>query len=82
MSTRETIIAIVDTLAWLGAGAVIIVAVAFCVRAVRRQYVHINGKKATLREEPLGYFLVLAAFAVVIYFLWPLFWRGVKPWLG
>ena len=81
VSTRETIIGLVDTLVWLGAGVAIIAAVAFCARAVRRRYVHINGKKATLREEPLGYLLVLAAFVGVIYFLWPLFWGGAQGWL-
>ena len=60
MSARETITGVVDTLVWLAAGVAVIAAVAFCVRALRRRYVYINGKKATLREEPLGYFLVLA----------------------
>ena len=78
MSTRQTVITAVDTFVWLGAGLAIIAAIVFCVRAIRRGYFHIYGTKATLREEPLGFFLVLAAFAGVIYFVWPLFWRGAQ----
>ena len=78
MTSREAIIAVVDTLVWIGAGIAIVYVLVLSICGLFRRYVHINGKKATLRDEPLGFTLVLVAFAGVIYFLWPVFWGGAQ----
>ena len=52
------------------------------VRALWLGHVHINGQRATKVEEPLGYWLVIAAFCGCIYFLWPLFWGGLSSWIA
>ena len=82
MTGREATIAIVDFLVWCGAGAAILALATLAVRALLLGHVHINGQRATKVEEPLGYWLVIAAFCGCIYFLWPLFWGGLSSWVA
>lgn len=62
---RSTVIFVIDSFL-IAAGAIIVL---LCIRAVfvslRRRFVYINGKKATIEAEPVGYWLVIMSWAGV-----------------
>jgi len=70
--SRETIIFIIDS-----AGIAISVAIAlFCIRyivvSLRRGFVYINGKKATVKDEPVGFWLGIVSLLIgVVLFSYP-----------
>ena len=63
---RQTIIAIVDVVLQ---GAALLIAL-FCAKsvfsAIKNKYVFFNGKKATRADEPVGYWLVIVSWIVVL----------------
>lgn len=57
--------------------AVAALIVIFCVRAIfvslKRKFVYINGKKATVEDEPVGFWLVIASWLVLsVLFTYPI----------
>lgn len=62
---RSTIFLITDS-ALIAAAALIVF---LCVRAIfvsfRRRFVYINGKKATVESEPVGFWLVILSWAAL-----------------
>lgn len=62
---RSTVVFLVDS-ALIAAAALIVL---LCIRAIfvslRRRYVYINGKKATVDDEPIGFWLVIISWVVL-----------------
>lgn len=69
---KSTVVFLVDS-ALVAAAALIVM---LCIRAVfvslKRKYVYINGKKATVEAEPVGFWLVIFSWiALSILFSYP-----------
>lgn len=62
---RQTIITIVDSTFQIAALLVVLLSARSVFSAIKNRYVFINGKKATLANEALGYWLVLLSWVVV-----------------
>ena len=63
---RQTIIAIVDVVLQLAALLIALLCAKNIFSAIKNKYVFINSKKATRAEEPVGYWLVIVSWIVVL----------------
>jgi len=63
---RQTIIAIVDVVLQIAALLIALLCAKNIFSALRNNYVFINSKKATKAEEPVGYWLVIVSWSVVL----------------
>ena len=69
---RGLIIATVDRLLYAGAALFACICIWNIFKYFRRGFVYINGKKAFRSEDRLGFWLVMASWAIIAAFL---FWR-------
>jgi hypothetical protein len=63
---RQTIIVVVDVAVQIAALLIALLCVKNIYSALGNKYVFINGKKATRTAEPVGYWLVMVSWAVVL----------------
>lgn len=66
MIDRSTIIAIDDVVVQIGALLLVLLCAKNIFAALRNKYVFINGQKATKAAEPVGYWLVIVSWVVVM----------------
>lgn len=63
---RQIIIGIVDVIVQVAALLIGLLCAKSIFSAIRNKYVFINSQKATRAEEPLGYWLVIVSWFVVL----------------
>lgn len=63
---RQIIIGIIDVIVQVAALLIALLCAKSIFSAIRNKYVFINSKKATRAEEPLGYWLVIVSWAVIL----------------
>lgn len=63
---RQTIITVVDTFLQIAALLIAVLCAKNIFSALRNKYVFINSRKATRAEEPVGYWLVIVSWIVVL----------------
>lgn len=63
---RQTIIAVVDVIVQIAALLIALLCAKNIFAALKNKYVFINSKKATRAAEPVGYWLVVVSWVVVL----------------
>lgn len=71
---RSTFFFFTDALLIAVAGLVVLLCIRAVIVSLRRRFVYINGKKATLEAEPVGFWLVIISWIVLsVVFSYPVF---------
>lgn len=62
---RSTILFITDSVLIAAAALIVFLCVRAIVVSIKRRFVYINGKKATIEAEPVGFWLVIFSWAAL-----------------
>lgn len=77
MIDRQWLINAIDFLLYLLTLAVSMYSVGRIFTGIRDKYVPINGRKANREDEPVGYWIVIVSWLIVLYIFFNLFVNGV-----